>query len=119
MVARLLLDPGDAVWMEDPGYPGLRFAFEAAGARIVPVPIDADGIDVDWARRQPHKAKLAYTTPAHQFPTGVTMSLTRRLQLLDWAVTEGAWIVEDEYDAEYRYTGRPVPRCRAWTNPAR
>jgi len=113
LVARLLLDPGDAVWMEDPGYPGSRFAFEAAGARIVPVPIDADGIDVDWARRQPHKAKLAYTTPAHQFPMGVTMSLTRRLQLLNWAVTEGAWIIEDEYDAEYRYTGRPVPALQS------
>ncbi len=109
LVGRLLLDPGDAVCIEDPGYPGAAFAFKAAGARIVPVPTDGDGIQVEWAARQPHRPKLIYITPTSQFPMGTTMSLPRRLQLLNWAIKEGAWIVEDEYDAEYRYVGRPVP----------
>ena len=79
LVARLLLDPGDGVWMEDPAYPGAAFAFKAAGARVVPVPVDGEGIKVDSARRLRQKARLAYTTPANQFPMGVTMSLPRRL----------------------------------------
>ncbi len=113
LIARLLLDPGDAVWMEDPGYPGAAFAFRAAGARIVPVPVDDQGIQIEWARRRRYRAKLAYVTPANQFPTGVKLSLSRRLQLLHWALAEGAWIVEDEYDAEYRYFGRPVPALQS------
>ena len=113
LVTRLLLDPGDAVWMEDPGYPGAAFVLKAAGARIVPVPVDSEGIRIDWAQRQKTKARLAYTTPANQFPLGITMSLPRRLHLLKWAVAEGAWIVEDEYDAEYRYFGSPVPALQS------
>lgn len=113
LVGRLLVDPGDAVWMEDPGYPGATWAFRASGARIVPAPVDREGLRVDWVRRQRRKAKLVYTTPANQFPLGMTMSLSRRLQLLNWALAEGAWIVEDEYDAEYRYFGRPVPALQS------
>jgi GntR family transcriptional regulator/MocR family aminotransferase len=108
LIGRLLLDPGDAVWMEDPGYPGAWQTFRAAGARLVWVPVDEDGMDVEAARRLAPRAKLAYVTPANQFPLGVTMSADRRLELLRWAVKAGAWIVEDEYDAEYRYHGRPV-----------
>jgi len=108
LVARLLLDPGDIVWMEDPGYPGARFALQAAGACIVPVPVDQHGLIVDEARRQQAHAKLAYVTPANQFPLGVELSAPRRVELLEWAARENAWIVEDEYDAEYRYFGRSL-----------
>ncbi len=113
LVGRLLLDPGDAVWMEDPGYPGAAWAFRAAGARILPAPLDREGLRTDWIRRQRRKARLVYTTPANQFPLGMTMSLPRRLQLLNWALSEGVWIVEDEYDAEYRYFGPPVPALQS------
>jgi GntR family transcriptional regulator / MocR family aminotransferase len=108
LVARMLLDSGDRVWQEDPGYPGARFTLRAAGAHLIPVPVDDDGLNVEAARKLAPGAKLAYVTPANQFPLGVTMSPHRRLALLDWAVSAGAWIVEDEYDAEYRYFGRPV-----------
>jgi GntR family transcriptional regulator / MocR family aminotransferase len=94
--------------MEDPGYPGASFAFRAARARLIPVPVDIEGMNVQAARKLAPTARMAYVTPANQFPLGVTMSLDRRLALLQWAVKEGAWIVEDEYDAEYRYFGRPV-----------
>lgn len=108
MIARFLLDPGDQVWMEDPGYPGARQVLNAAGAKIIPVPVDKDGLNVRAARKLSPQAKMAYVTPANQFPLGVTMSANRRLELLNWAANSGAWIVEDEYDAEYRYYGRPV-----------
>jgi GntR family transcriptional regulator/MocR family aminotransferase len=108
LIARFLLDPGDRVWMEDPGYPGAAFTLRAAGAHIIPVPVDRDGIDIKAARKLSPRARLAYVTPANQFPLGFTMSADRRMELLNWAVSAGAWIVEDEYDAEYRYYGRPV-----------
>ena len=108
LVSRLLLDPGDQVWMEDPGYPGARQAFLAAGATTVQVPVDREGIRVAQALEIAPKARLAYVTPANQFPLGTTMSARRRSQLLSWAVQSGSWIVEDEYDAEYRYFGKPV-----------
>jgi GntR family transcriptional regulator/MocR family aminotransferase len=113
LVARLLLDPGDMVLMEDPGYPGAVSAFKASGARVVPIPVDDEGIKMAMAPRQRQSAKLIYTTPANQFPLGITMSLPRRLQLLNWAIDKGAWIVEDEFDAEYRYFGRPVPALQS------
>ncbi len=113
LVARLLLDPGDAVWIEDPGYPGASRVFKSWGARVVPVPVDDQGIRIDAAPAQRKNAKLIYTTPANQFPLGVTMSLPRRLQLLKRAKDMGAWIVEDEFDAEYRYFGRPVPALQS------
>jgi GntR family transcriptional regulator/MocR family aminotransferase len=102
--ARLLLDPGDRVCMEEPGYVGAASVFEACGARIVPVRVDAEGMAVP-ARG----ARLAYVTPSHQFPLGISMSLPRRLALLEWARSAGAMIFEDDYDGEFRYSGRPVP----------
>lgn len=107
LVARLSLSPGDTVCIEEPGYTGAARVFEAHGATVVPVPVDAEGITLTsrWWRG----ARLAYVTPAHQFPLGVAMSLPRRLALLEWARAAGALIFEDDYDAEYRYAGRPAP----------
>lgn len=113
LVARMLVDPGDSVWMEDPGYPGALFAFRGAGARVTAVPVDQDGLIVEHARNQQPDARLAYVTPANQFPLGVTMSAGRRVELLDWAAERNAWIIEDEYDAEYRYSGSPVPSLQS------
>lgn len=107
LVARLVLDPGSRVAMEEPGYPGAARVFEAVGAAIVPMPVDAEGITLGGKRWR--GVRLAYITPAHQFPLGTSMSLPRRLALLEWARTQGAVIFEDDYDAEYRYAGRPVP----------
>ncbi|MDT8278060.1 MAG: PLP-dependent aminotransferase family protein [Roseomonas mucosa] len=108
LCAEVLLRPGDAVWMEDPGYPSARRILEACGARLVPVPVDRHGLDAGEGRRQAPSARLAYVTPSHQFPTGVTMSMERRLALLDWAREAGSWVVEDDYDSEFRYAGPPL-----------
>lgn len=108
LATRVLIDPGDAVWIEDPGYAGIRGALAASGASLVPVPLDADGIDVAAGRRRAPQARLAIVTPSHQYPLGLTMPLTRRLELLDWARGAGAVIIEDDYDSEYRYAGRPL-----------
>jgi GntR family transcriptional regulator/MocR family aminotransferase len=108
LAARTLLDPGDAAWLENPGYFSARGALLAAGAQVVPVPVDEQGLVVERGRQRSPQARLVATTPAHQFPTGVTMSLPRRLALLDWAQEAGAWILEDDYDGEYRFTGRPL-----------
>jgi GntR family transcriptional regulator/MocR family aminotransferase len=109
LVARVLLDPGDAVWVEDPGYAGAQAALVGAGARIVPVPVDDEGLDVTAGERAAPHARLVYVTPSHQFPLGAVMSAPRRLALLAWARRRGAWVVEDDYDSEFRYTGRPLP----------
>ena len=108
VAARLLLDPGDEVWMEEPGYPGARAAFAAAGVKTVAVPIDGAGLNVSEGERLAPKARLAYVTPSHQYPTGVVMTLARRLELLRWAGRKHSWILEDDYDSEYRYASRPV-----------
>lgn len=108
LMAQLLTDPGDAVWTEDPVWPGNSAALAGAGARLVPVPVDSEGIDVAEGLRRGPDARLALVTPSHQFPLGVTMSLRRRLDLLDWAAASDAWIVEDDYDSEFRYTGPPL-----------
>ena len=105
LVARLLLDPGDRVCMEDPGYQSAASLFESVGARVYPVPLDEQGMNVPRVR----DARLVYVTPAHQFPLGMTMTLARRLELLEWARSSGALIFEDDYDSEYRYSGRPIP----------
>jgi GntR family transcriptional regulator/MocR family aminotransferase len=108
LIARVVLDPGDAAWMENPGYSGTRGALLAAGARVIAVPVDQEGIDVATGYALCPTVRLAIITPSHQFPTGVTMSLRRRLALLDWASAAQAWIVEDDYDSEYRFSGRPL-----------
>ena len=107
--AHLLLDPGEAVWMEEPGYPGAAATFRAVGARICPVPVDSEGLDLATGEKRWPRPRLVYVTPAHQFPLGVTMSLRRRLSLLEWARRSRTVIFEDDYDSEYRYAGRPVP----------
>jgi GntR family transcriptional regulator/MocR family aminotransferase len=109
LVARVFVDPGDAVWMEDPGYPGARSAFVAAGARVIPVPVDADGMDVAAGIRGASDARVVYVTPSHQFPLGSVMSSSRRLALLTWAREHDAWVLEDDYDSEFRYATRPLP----------
>ena len=108
LATRLLLDPGDEVWMEDPGYNGARAAFLAAGVKPAAVPIDNTGLDVTTGEKLSPHARLAYVTPSHQYPTGVVMTLSRRLDLLRWAERKRTWILEDDYDSEYRYASRPV-----------
>lgn len=105
---RTLLNPGDAVWIEDPCYTATREALTAAGATLVPVPVDWEGLDVGQGRQAAPHARAVYITPSHQYPTGHTMSLQRRLDLLSWATENGAWIIEDDYDSEFRYVGRPL-----------
>ncbi|HEX8292851.1 MAG TPA: PLP-dependent aminotransferase family protein [Pyrinomonadaceae bacterium] len=119
LIARVLLDPGDAAWMEEPGYPGARAALTAAGARLAHVPVDAEGLDVAAGAALEPGARLVYVTPSHQFPLGMTMSLPRRLALLDWAGRAGAWVVEDDFDSEYRYEGRPLASLQGLDNDGR
>lgn len=107
LVARLFLNPGDRVCMENPGYPGAAIAFEAVGAKISTARVDDEGMQVRDASLR--GVRLAYVTAGHQFPLGITMSLPRRLELLEWARKSGALIFEDDYDSEYRYSARPVP----------
>jgi GntR family transcriptional regulator/MocR family aminotransferase len=108
LVATMLTDPADCVWIEDPGYRGARTALAAMGAQVQPVPVDADGL-VPPAPGSGRVPRLIYLTPSHQYPTGVTLSLARRLALIDYANRRGAWIVEDDYDSEFHYDARPVP----------
>jgi GntR family transcriptional regulator/MocR family aminotransferase len=108
LVARVLLDPGDVAWVEEYGYPAARGALAAAGARLVAVPVDEEGLDVARAAALAPEARLVYVSPSHQYPLGVTLSLGRRLALLEWAARAGAWVVEDDYDSEFRYAGRPL-----------
>ncbi len=106
--AMAVLDSGDAAWIEDPGFHQARRVFALAGATIVPRPVDAEGMVVDGARRG-RAPKLIYVTPSHQFPLGVTMSLKRRKALLDFAQRRGAYVLEDDYNAEFRFNGPPLP----------
>jgi GntR family transcriptional regulator/MocR family aminotransferase len=108
LAARMLIDPGDPVWLEDPGYSGARGAFLGAGAHVIPVPVDQEGLVVEIGIERAPDARLVYLTPSHQFPLGVTMSLARRLALLDWAKRANAYIIEDDYDSEFRFATRPL-----------
>lgn len=108
LVASLLLSPGDAAWVEEPGYRGINASLHAANARVCHVPMDEAGLCVSWATKRFPDAKLVYVTPSHQQPLGITMSLQRRLELLAWAAEKKVWVVEDDYDSEYRYTGPPL-----------
>ena len=109
LLARLLLKPGDPVWMEDPGYFGASIAFKRAGARIIPVPLDEEGLSVSAGTRACVHAKGVFLTPAHQCPLGMSMSLERRIDVLKWAAHRGTFIIEDDYDSEFQFEGLPVP----------
>lgn len=109
LIARAVMAEGDDVWMEEPGYPTARRIFSLGGVAVVPVPADAEGLVVAKGREKSPRARAAFVTPARQYPTGVTMPLARRLELLDWASDAGAIVIEDDYDSEYRYVGRPLP----------
>ncbi|MFS7252114.1 PLP-dependent aminotransferase family protein [Rahnella rivi] len=113
LVIGSLLQPGDGVWLEDPGYPVTQAFFRAAGAVPMAVNVDEEGMNVPQAVAQHPHARFAVVTPAHQSPTGVTMSLARRMALLDWAAKQQAWIIEDDYDSEFRYHGQPLPSLKS------
>src|SRR6185295_9963076 len=108
LAARALARPGERAWTEEPGYPLGRAALLSAGLELAAVPIDAEGLDVGAGVRAAAGARLALVSPSHQYPLGALMSLRRRLALLDWADSADAWIIEDDYDGEYRYAGRPL-----------
>lgn len=108
IAGRVLVDEGDAVWVEDPGYRLACDVFSRAGCRLIPVPVDKEGMNVQAGIKMCRKARVAIVTPSHQYPLGVTMSARRRLELLHWAESTGAWILEDDYDSEYRYDSSPI-----------
>ena len=113
LVRSVLLRPGDAVWVEDPGYALARQALELAGVSLVPIAVDRDGMRVPAGLIAAPRAKLAVVTPTHQSPLGVALSLPRRLALLTWAAEAGAWVLEDDYDSEFRYTGHKLPALKS------
>ena len=119
LIHRSALKAGDKVWIEEPGYPTARRVFSLDGVEAVPVPVDAEGLVVARGRDMAHDARAAFVTPARQYPTGVTMPLARRLELLDWAEEAGAIVIEDDYDSEYRYVGRPLPALMSLDRRAR
>jgi GntR family transcriptional regulator/MocR family aminotransferase len=119
IAARVLLDPGQAVWVEEPGYGGARDALAMAGARLVPVPVDHEGLDVAAGIKKSRRARAALVTPSHQYPLGATMSASRRLKLLDWAQAAGSWVIEDDYDSEYRYESQPIAALQGLDRDAR
>jgi GntR family transcriptional regulator/MocR family aminotransferase len=123
LAAQVLLDRDDRVWIEEPGYPGARQAFLTAGAELVPVRVDDDGVNIgEFVHRGGQSARrirAMYVTPSHQYPMGVTMSAARRMLLLNWASRGGAWIIEDDYDSEYRFDSRPIASLQGVDKDAR
>ena len=113
LFAEVVLDAGDVAWIEEPGFTGVRDALRAAGVRAVPVPIDAAGFDPAAALARAPEARLAVVAPAHHYPLGAVLGLQRRLELLSWAERRKGWIAEDDFDGEYRYSGRPLAPLRA------
>jgi GntR family transcriptional regulator/MocR family aminotransferase len=113
LICSTLLHPHDVGWYEDPGYPFARQFLEHAGMRLEPIPVDEDGLNVDSGARRAANAHFAVVTPTHQSPTGVALSLPRRLRLLEWANRHQAWVIEDDYDSEFRYHGHPLPALRS------
>jgi GntR family transcriptional regulator/MocR family aminotransferase len=109
LATKVLLNSGDAVWAEDPAYPGLTSVLEDSDVRVHRIPVDAQGLDVTLAREAHPDAQVAFVTPSHQYPMGMPLSMPRRLALIEWARERGAWIVEDDYDSELRYAGQPFP----------
>ncbi len=119
LVVQTLLTPGDACWFEEPGYFIARRALQTAGLELIPVPVDDAGLDVAAGLAQAPTARCALVTPSHQSPLGVALSLPRRLALLDWAQRQQAWIIEDDYDSEYRYQGKPLPALKSLDDQGR
>ncbi|MFK3706230.1 GntR family transcriptional regulator/MocR family aminotransferase [Raoultella sp. BIGb0138] len=119
LILRTLAQPGQHMWVEDPGFPLIRPVIAQHGVLLDPVPVDDDGMDVDQAQRRFADAHFALLTPAHQSPLGVALSLTRRRQLLAWAAQRDAWIIEDDYDSEFRYRGKPLPPLKSLDAPQR
>lgn len=117
--AQVLLDPKDRVWMEEPGYPSARQAFLAAGAHLIPVEVDQEGMNIEKIVRRDRNTRAVYITPSHQYPLGMTMSAARRMLLLNWAARTGAWIIEDDYDSEYRFGSRPIASLQGLDTDAR
>ena len=119
LLGMLLLNPQDSVWMEDPGHIAARIALQAQGAQVVPLRIDDQGIDIVQGLAECPDARLVFTTPSRQHPLGVTMSYARRQALIDWAAQYQSWIIEDDCDSEFRYSGRPLPALYAMDQRAR
>jgi GntR family transcriptional regulator/MocR family aminotransferase len=117
--ARVLLDAGSRVWVEEPGYRLTRDVLTAAGCRLIPVPVDSEGMNVAAGIKRCRTARAAYVAPSHQYPLGATMSASRRFQLLDWAQSSGSWIIEDDYDSEYRYESQPIASLQGLDHNAR
>lgn len=117
--AQVLLNPGDQVLIEEPGYPGAHLAFTSVAAQLIPVPVDEEGMMPSPANRRGRLARVAYATPSHQYPLGMTMSAARRMSLLSWAVRSGSWIIEDDYDSEYRFDSRPIASLQGLDTHAR
>ena len=108
LICRLVGDPGTSCLVEEPGYNAAKNVIRAAGLKIVPVPVDAEGLRIELRERRDPRARLAFVTPSHQWPTGVSLSAARRQQLLDWAERQNAWVIEDDYDSEFRFDSRPL-----------
>ncbi len=119
LLARVLIDQDDPVWLEEPGYVGARGALIAAGARLVPVPVAKDGLRVEVGSEREAHPRLIFVSPSRQYPLGMTMSMARRHQLLAFAEACGAWIIEDDYDSEYRYRGSPLPAMQSMDRSSR
>lgn len=119
MILRALGGEGQGMWVEDPGFPLIRPIIQQERVRLHPVPVDEDGINVEWAVKHAPDARFALLTPAHQSPLGVALSLPRRRQLLDWAAHHQAWVIEDDYDSEFRYQGKPLPPLKSLDAPQR
>jgi len=119
LAAQTLFDAGDEVCMEEPGYPGAKHAFMTSGAKIVPVRVDGEGLVVEELMRRSPRARAIYITPSHQYPLGMTLSASRRMELLRWAKHFGTWIIEDDYDSEFRFTSRPIGALQGMDTDAR
>ncbi|MEX3786072.1 PLP-dependent aminotransferase family protein [Paraburkholderia sp. BR14374] len=118
LCVRLLTNPGDIAWTEDPGYRGAKAAFNAGDLRLLPIPVDAEGMAVPADAWRTHPPKLIYTSPAHQYPTGAVLSVARRLELIAEARRCGAWLIEDDYDGEVRHTGEPIASMQGLVDEA-
>lgn len=119
LVVRTLAKPGDGIWLEDPGYRYVRPVFADAGMVLHPVPVDDEGMQIGYGLDNYPQARFALLTPAHQSPLGVALSLARRHQLLDWASARQSWVIEDDYDSEFRYHGKPLPPVKSLDGPER